>query len=115
MCEVIIRRIPFGVLAMDDSALSLQRRTNREMIACSPKAVSQRESTVEVTNGRDEVDWEGVVLGDLRNDFSHVLKLVREECPWLCSEGAREVGLKTLNLLEDLDCFMPIRARDNKR
>ena len=114
MCEGIIRRIPFGVLAIDDSALSLHRRTNREMIACSPKAVSQRESTVEVTNGRDDVVWEGVVLEDLENDFSHVLKLV-EECPWLGSEGAREMGLKTLNLLEDLDCFMPIRARDNKR
>ena len=35
------------------------------MIACSPKAASPRESTVEETDGRDDVDWMGVVLWDL--------------------------------------------------
>ena len=92
------------MVATDDSALSLNRSTNGQMMACSPKAVSPQESTVEVTNGRDDVDWAGVVLGDLENDFSHVPKLF-EECPWLCSEGAMG-RLK----MEDLDCFMSIKA-----
>ena len=120
---MIIRHTPLEVVAIDDSALSLDRGTNREMIACSPKAVSPQESTVEVTNRREDVDWVGVVLGDLENNFGHRLQLF-EEYPWLCSEGAGEMGrLEMLNLLEDLDCFelcelsfaMSIRARDNKR
>jgi hypothetical protein len=87
------------------------------MIACSPKAVSLRESTVEESNARDDVDWVGVVLGDLENNFRHGLQ------PWLCSEGVGEMDrLEMLNLLEDLDslelcelCFaMLIRARDSK-
>ena len=50
----------------------------------------------------------GVVLEDLENNFHGQLF---EECPWLCSEGAGEMGsLKMLRLLENLDCFMLIRA-----
>jgi hypothetical protein len=116
---VIIRRIPLGVVAIDDSTLSLERSTNGEMIACSPKAVSPCESTVEETNGRDDVDWVGVVLRDFRNNFGN-FRLQ----PWFCSEEVGEMGrLKMLNLLEDLDCSelcelcfaMSIRARGNKR
>ena len=78
---------------MDDSTLSLERNTNEEMIACSPKAVSPRESTV-----GEDVDWVGVVLGDLENNFGHRLRLFE-----LCSG---EMGrLEMLNLLEDLDCL----------
>ena len=66
------------MVAIDGSALSFKRSTNGKMITCSPKAVSPQESTVEVTNGRDDVDWVGVVLGDLENDFSHVPKLFEE-------------------------------------
>ena len=55
--------MPLGVVAMDDSTLSLARSTNGEIIACSPKTVSPRESTVEETNGRDNVKWVGVVSG----------------------------------------------------
>ena len=89
------------------------------MIACSPKTVSLRKSTVEENNGRDDVDW--MDLGDLENNFAHWLLF--EECPWLCSEGAGEMGrLEMLNLLKDLDCLelcelsfaMSMRARDNK-
>ena len=93
------------------------------MIACSPEPVSPRESTVEESNGRNDVDGVGVVLGDLEDNFGNRLQLF-EEFPWLCSEGASEMGrLKMLNLLEDLDCLelcessfsMSIRARGNKR
>jgi hypothetical protein len=104
--------------------LSLERNTNRETISCSPKAVSPRESTVEETNGRDDVDWVGVVLRDLENNFGNRLQLF-EEFPWFCSEGAGEMGrLEVLNLLEDLNCLelcelsfaMSVSlARDNKR
>ena len=123
ICDVINRCIPLGVVAVDDSTLSLERSTNVEVIVCSPKAVSPRESTVEETNGRDNVDWVGVVLGDLENNFGNRLQLF-EEYPWLCSEGAGEMGrLEMVNLVEDLDCFelcelsfaMSIRARDDKR
>ena len=58
------------MVAIDDSTLSLERSTNGEMIACSPKAVSPR---VEETNGRDDVDWVDVALGDLENIFGHRL------------------------------------------
>jgi hypothetical protein len=119
---VIIQRIPLVVVAIDDSTLSLERSTNGDRIACSPKAVLPRESTVEETNGRDDVDWVGVVLLDLDNNFGNRL-LLFEGYPWLCSEGAGEIGrLEMLNLLENLDCLelcelsfaMSIRARDNK-
>ena len=71
------------------------------MIAGSPEAVSPRESTVEETNGRDDVDWVGVVLGDLEDDLGNRLQLF-EGYPWLCPEGAGEMGsLK----LKDLDCL----------
>ena len=73
---MIIGLIPLAVVAIDDSTLSLERSTNGEMIACSPKAVSSRESTVEETNGRDDVDWVGVVLQRLENNF-----LLRELFP----------------------------------
>ena len=115
-----IRCIPLAVIAIDDSTLGLERSTNGEMIAYSPKAVSSRESTVEETNGRDDVDWLGVVLGDLENNLGHRLRLFEG----LCSEGAGEMcRLEMLNLLEDLDCLelcelsfaMSIRGRDNKR
>ena len=66
------------MVAIDGSALSLERSTNGEMIACSPKAVSPQASTAEVANGRDDVDGVGVILGDLENDFSHVPKLFEE-------------------------------------
>ena len=114
---MIIRLIPLAVVAIDDSTLSLERSTNGEMIACSPKAVSSREST---TNGRDDIDWVDVVLGDLKNNLGHRLRLFEG----LRSEGAGEMcRLKMLNLLDDLDCLelcelsiaMSIRARDNKR
>ena len=70
------------------------------MIACSPKAASPRESTVEETDGGDDVDWLGVVLRDLENNGRP----------------------KMLNLLKDLDCLklcelsfaMSIRAIYNK-
>ena len=119
ICEVIIRRIPLGVVAIDDSTLSLERSTKEEMVACSPKAVSPRESTDEETNRRDDVDQVGVVLGDLENNLGHRLQLF-EECPWLCSEGAGEmVRLKMLSLLEDfwnsVNYPLPCRARDNKQ
>ena len=39
------------------------------MIACSPKAVSPPESTVEETNSRDDADWVNVVLRSLENNF----------------------------------------------
>ena len=86
---------------MDGSTLNLERSTNGEMIACSPDAVSPRGSTAEETNGRDDVDWAGVVLRDLENN-GH---------------------LRGLKLLKDLDCLelceiwfaMSITARDNKR
>ena len=108
---------------MDDSTLSLKRSMNGEIIACSPEAVSLRESTVEEAKGRDDVDWVGVVLGELENNLGHRLQLFGEY-PWLCSEGASEMGrLKMLNMLEDLDCLelcelsfaMSIRGRSNKR
>ena len=41
------------------------------MIACSPKAVSPLEYAVEETDGRDDVDWVGVVLRGLENNFGH--------------------------------------------
>ena len=94
------------------------------MIACSPKAVWPRESTVEETNERDDVDWVGVVLGDLKNNFGNFRLQLFGEYPWFCSEGVGEMGgVKTLNLLEDLDCLelcelsfaMSNRTRDNKR
>ena len=118
---MIIRRIPLEVAAIDDSTLSLERSRNGEMIAYSPKAVSPREPTVPKTNGIDDVDWVGVVLGDLENNFRHGFQLF-EEFPWLCSEGAGEIGrLGMLN--QDFDCLafceisfaILIRARDNKR
>ena len=93
------------------------------MIACSPK-VSPRESTVEETNERDDVDWLGVVLRDLENNFGIFRLELFGEYPWFCSEGASEMGrLKMLKTLEDLDCFehcelsfaMSIRGRSNKR
>ena len=101
ICEVITRHIPLEVVASDDSILSLERSTNGEMIACSPKTVSPRESNIEDTNGRDDVDWVGFVLRDLENNGR----------------------LKMLNLVEDLDCLelwelsfaMSIRARYSKR
>ena len=109
---------------MDDSTLSLKRSMpNGEIIACSPEAVSLRESTVEEAKGRDDVDWVGVVLGELENNFGHRLQLFGEY-PWLCSEGASEMGrLEMLNLLGDLDCLercelsfaISMRTRDNKR
>ena len=120
---MIIRRIPLEVAAIDDSTLSLERNRNGEMIAYSPKAVSPREPTVPETNGIDDVDWVGVVLGDLENNFGNRLQLF-EGYPWLCPEGADEMGrLKMLSLLEDLDCLelcelsfaMSIRTRDNKQ
>ena len=94
------------------------------MIACSPKAVSPRESTVAETNERDDVDWLGVVLGDLENIFGNFRLELFGEYPWFCSEGASEMGrLKMLNMLDDLDCLelcelsfaMSIRGRSNKR
>ena len=65
------------------------------MIACSPKATSPRESTVEETDGRDDVDLLGVVLRDLENNGRP----------------------KMLNLLMDLKLSfaMSIRAIYNKR
>ena len=69
ICEAIIRCMPLGVIPIGDSTSSLERSTNGEMIVCSPKAVSPRESTVEETDGRDNVDRVGVVLRDLENDF----------------------------------------------
>ena len=51
---------------------------NGEIIACSPEAVSLRESTVEEAKGRDDVDWVGVVLGELENNFGHRLQLFGE-------------------------------------
>ena len=102
ICEVITRHIPLEVVALDDSTLSLERSTNGEMIACLPETVSPRESTVEETNGRDDVDWVGFVLWDLENNGRP----------------------KMLNLLEDLDCLglwelsfaiFLIRPTDNKR
>ena len=83
---MILRYIPLEVVAIDDSTLSLERSTNGEMKACSPKAVSPGESAVGETNGRDDVDRVGVVLGDLENNFGHRL-LLSEEHPWFCSEG----------------------------
>ena len=88
------------MVAIYDSTLSLERSTNREMIACSREAVSPRESTVEESNGRDDVDWVGV-LRDWENNGRP----------------------KMLSLLEDLDCWelgglsfaMSIRAREKKR
>ena len=88
------------------------------MIAYSPKAVSPRESTVPETNGIDDVDWVGVVLGDLENNFRHGFQLF-EEFPLLCSEGAGEMG----RLNQNFDCLafcelsfvISVRARDNKR
>ena len=70
------------------------------MMACSPKTVSPRESSVEETNRRDKVNWVGVVLWDLETNGSP----------------------KMLNPLKDLDCLelyelsfaTLIRARDNK-
>jgi hypothetical protein len=84
------------------------------MIACSPKVVSPRESSVEETNGRGDVDW---VLRDLENNFGNKLRFF-EEFPWLCSEGAGEMSRS--KMLEDFDCLedcelcfaMSIRARD---
>jgi hypothetical protein len=99
--------MPLGVVAVDDSTLCLESSTNGQMIGCSPEAVSPRESTVEETSDRrDDVDSVGVVvLGDLEDDFGHRL-LIFEECPWLPSEGAGEIGrLKMLNILEDFDCL----------
>ena len=62
--------MPLEVVAIDDSTLSLERGTTGEMIVYSPKADSPRElSTVEETDGRDDVDRVGVVLRDLENDF----------------------------------------------
>jgi len=94
-------------------------------VACSPNAVSPRESNVEETNGRDDVDWVRVVLRDLEDNFGNKLEVqLFEEFPWLSSKGAGEIGrLKLLNQLEDLECLelcelsfaMSIRARDNKR
>ena len=63
--------MPLGVVALDDSTSSLERSTNGEMIVCSPKAVSPQESTVEEKDGRDDVDWVGVVLRDLENNFGN--------------------------------------------
>ena len=94
------------------------------MIACSPKAVSPRESTVEEANERADVDWLGVVLGDLANIFGNFRLELLGEYPWFCSEGASEMGrLKMLNTLEDLDCLelcglslaMSIGGRSDKR
>ena len=48
--------MPLEVVAIDDSKLSLERSTNGEMIVCSPKADSPRESTAEETDGREDVD-----------------------------------------------------------
>ena len=79
ICEVIIRRIPLGVVAIDDSTISLERSTNEEMIARPPDAVSPRESTVEETNGRDDVDWLSNVRQDLESDFNRFQH-------WFCSE-----------------------------
>ena len=97
---MILRYIPLEVVAIDDSTLSLERSTNGEMKACSPKAVSPGESAVGETNGRDDVDWAGFVLRDLEKNGRP----------------------RMLNLLEDLDCLelcelsfaMSIRARYNK-
>jgi len=76
-------------------------------LACSPKAISPRESNVEETNGRDDVDWVGVVLRDLEDNISNRLEVqLFEEFPWLldCSEGASEIGhLRLLNQLEDFE------------
>jgi len=93
-------------------------------VACSPKAVSPRESDVEETNGTDDVDWVRVVLRDLEDNFGNRLDVqLFEEFPWLSSEGASEIGrLKLLNQLEDLECLelcelsfaMSIRAGNNK-
>ena len=55
---------------------SLERSMNGEMMACSPKEVSPGESTIEETNGRDDVDGMGV---DLEENFRSF-----EEYPWLC-------------------------------
>ena len=88
------------MVAIDDSTLNLERSTNGEMIACSPEAVSPRESTIEEANGRHDVDWVGVVLGYLEDDFGNRLQLF-EGYPLLCPEGAGEMGLK----LKDLDCL----------
>ena len=121
----MIRRRPLRVVAIDDSTLSLERSTNGEMLACSPKAVSPRESTIEETNARDDIDWVGVVLRNLENNFGQRLQLF-EESAWLCSARVGEMGrleMSLLNLLEDLECLklcelsfaMSMRARDNKR
>jgi hypothetical protein len=92
---VIIQRIPLGVLAIDDSILSLERSTKGEMIACLPKAVLPRESAVEGTNGRDDIDWVGVVLGSFEKKFGNRLLLFEG---YLC----------------ELSFAMSIRDRDNK-
>ena len=122
--EVIIQRLPLEVTAIDDSTLSLEISKNRETIACSPKAVSPQESTVEETNKSDDVDWVGVVLRDLESNFGNFRLELFGEYPWFCSERASEMGrLKMLNMLEDLDCLklcelsfaMLIRGRSNKR
>ena len=103
------------MVVIDDSTLSLERSTNGEKIACSPKAVSLRKYTVEETNGRDDVDWVGVVLGDLEDDLGNRLQLF-EGYPWLCPEEAGEMGrleLKDLDCLElcELSFAMSIRTR----
>ena len=93
------------------------------MIACSPRAVLPRESTVEEANERDDVDWLGVVLGDLANIFGNFRLELFEEYPWSCSEASEMGRLKMLNTLEDLGCLelcglsfaMSIRGRSNKR
>ena len=55
---------------------------------------SPRETSVEGTNGRDDVDWVGVVLRGLRNNFGN--RQLSEEFPKVCSEGvvspARTLG-----------------------
>ena len=61
------------------------------MIACSPKAVSPREYTVEETDGRDDDDWVSVVLWNSENNFGN--RQLFEGSPWLCFEGAVSFGM----------------------
>ena len=67
----MIRRLPLGVVATDDSTLSLERSPNGEMVACSPEAVSPQESTGVETNGGDDVDSVGMVGEKSTDKISH--------------------------------------------
>ena len=74
------------------------------MIACSPKAVSPREYTVEETDGRDDDDWVSVVLWNLENNFGN--RQLFEGSPWLCFEGAVSFGVHVVNMrMAKITCY----------